>query len=124
MSDGFTAVYCGTAGCPHTRAPDPAAYSIVEALQAIVRSRPHAVLVCAPCITPGFCGQSSTASGVGALVLVQPCDVDRRPDGPAVLAGPLHERSDLEELCSWLADGPSVSIPLHLDATAPVWSEL
>jgi hypothetical protein len=36
------------------------------------------------------------------LVVVQPCDVQRRPIGPAVRVGPLRSRADVTELVLWL----------------------
>lgn len=36
------------------------------------------------------------------LVVVQPCDTQRRPVGPVVRVGPLRSREDVAELVEWL----------------------
>lgn len=106
---GFTAVYCGAPDCPSATGGGPA---VTDDLRAAIRKSPHGVLVRSGCLRPFGC------TGAGALVVVQPCDEDRTARGPAVVAGPLHERADVAELCDWLVNGISDGRPLpsHLHA--------
>lgn len=118
MSDptGFTAAYCGDPQCP-AGASGQDTSTVGPALAATVRRCPHGVLVRAGCLHAGGCGDRE--AGAGALVVVQPCDTGRRPRGPAVLAGPLHEHADVEELCVWLSAGLPAGepLPVHLRPT-------
>ena len=55
----------------------------------------------------------------GAYLLVQPCDVDRRPSGTAIGVGPVLTDADADAAAEWLAFGdldPALLAPrLRLD---------
>lgn len=109
---GFTAAYCGRDACAcSTNGVDDG--DVVEALRSTVRTCPHGVLVSVDCMVEG-CERGAT--GPGRYVLVQPCDTRRRPVGEAVVAGPLHERDDVDQLCHWLRHGVDRPCPAHLRA--------
>lgn len=104
---GFTAVLCGAGGCGfRTDSAGPAdateADRTAEMLRAVVRSSRHGVLVSTGCLLgPTTCRLRTAAP----LVLVQPCDAERRPMGPAVHVGPLRSAADVRELECWLRRG-------------------
>ncbi|HEY2224535.1 hypothetical protein [Actinomycetospora sp.] len=106
---GVTVVACGVHGCPHASAsPDGSD----DELRAAIRETPHGVLVRSGCLQ----GCSTETSSAGATVLVQPCDVHRRPSGPTLVVGPLHEQADVAECCAWLRAGAPAPAPAHLVA--------
>lgn len=106
---GVTVVACGVDGCPHAAA---APQGCDDELRVAVRETPHGMLVRTGCLQ----GCSSTTSSAGATLLVQPCDVHRRPSGPALVVGPLHEAADVAECCAWLRAGAPSPAPSHLVA--------
>lgn len=106
---GVTVVRCGARACPHTAA-GPAGWD--AELRATVRATPHAILVAVTCVLGGHCTGTAAA---GPHVVVQPCDVERRPCGPAALLGPVHEPADVGELCAWVGDAAAPA-PSHLVA--------
>src|SRR5690349_4003998 len=93
--DGFTVVVCQADPCC-------AGLALIPALRGVVRASPHGVLISSGCtLGPLTC----RTRGGGAVVLVQPCDVGRRPVGAAVHVGPLRTRSDVADLVAWLRAG-------------------
>lgn len=103
-STGFTVVVCQTERCS-------TALALMPALRAVVRSARHGVLISTGCTLGPLTCRSRAA---GAVVLVQPCDLDRRPTAPAVHVGPLRTRSDVADLVAWLRTG-------ELDPTDLPW---
>jgi hypothetical protein len=109
---GFTAVFCRSSGCGSgDRAT--VAVDLFTALRDAVRESRNGVLVSAGCLLgPSICGARATAP----VVLVQPCDAERRPVGAAVPVGPLRTAADVETLTGWLRTGsldPAL-LPAHL----------
>ncbi|HEX4291377.1 MAG TPA: hypothetical protein VH021_20805 [Trebonia sp.] len=41
----------------------------------------------------------------GAYLLVQPCDLDRKPQGVAIGVGPVLSDADVDAVAEWLAGG-------------------
>jgi len=99
----YTVVVC--AAC----APDGGSATL-DALRATVRRSPHGMLITAGCPwTRHSCGGSHPG---GVTVVVQPCNVDRRPDGPARRLGPVGA-GDVRAVCRWLERG-DWDAPLHV----------
>ncbi|MDL5156985.1 hypothetical protein [Actinomycetospora termitidis] len=107
--NGVTVVACGVEACPHAAA---APHDCDDELRAAIRATPHGVLVRSGCLQ----GCSTATTSAGATVLVQPCDTHRRPVGPALVVGPLHEPADVAECCAWLRAGAPAPAPSHLVA--------
>lgn len=118
---GFTAFLCVAPGCGHGDSGSSAAATLA-ALRSVVAAGRHGVLVCTGCLPgAGFCAARATAP----IVLVQPCDIDRRPTTSAVLVGPLRTDTDIETLAAWLRRGcldpgrlPGHLLDVHRRATA------
>ncbi|MHA6793470.1 hypothetical protein ACVGVM_08100 [Pseudonocardia bannensis] len=110
VTAGFTVVACTADGCRAT----PAETSRTgEMLREVVRASRHGVLVSTGCLLGATtCRLRPSAP----LVLVQPCDADRRPTRPAVRIGPLRTAADVAALERWLRSGrydPAL-LPAHL----------
>ncbi|WP_300013934.1 hypothetical protein [Pseudonocardia sp.] len=108
---GYTALACVAPGCgladPATVGP-----ALVEALRRAVRASGHGVLVSAGCPFAGACGPRAVAP----VVVVQPCDDERRPTSCALTVGPLRTEADVEAFTAWLRAGdldPRL-LPAHL----------
>ncbi|MEU0495722.1 hypothetical protein [Mycobacterium sp. NPDC006124] len=91
----FTVVVCAVC-------PSDGSSATLEALRATVRRCPHGMLVTTDCLV----GRSRcTGPGADAItVVVQPCGVDRRPEGPVRRLGPVGPR-DVRAVCRWLEAG-------------------
>ena len=91
----FTVIVC-TACTPEGRSPT------LEALKATVRRCPHGMLVTTDCLVAH---QGCAGPGPDAVtVVVQPCGVDRRPDGPVRRVGPVGPQG-IRAVCRWLEAG-------------------
>lgn len=109
---GFTAFLCAASRCGVGDAGSTAAHT-VAVLRSAVRESRHGVLVSTGCLLGAVtCRLRATAP----IVLVQPCDADRRPTACALLIGPLRTAADVEALGRWLRDrrlDPGL-LPVHL----------
>ncbi|MDI2030315.1 hypothetical protein QFW96_16920 [Saccharopolyspora sp. TS4A08] len=110
---GFTAVVCDDC-----REQLP----VLDALRESVSRTPHGVLVSAPCqLGSLWCRTRAQTSGDGTVVLVQPCDLKRRPTGPVIPVGPLRDRADLAALTGWMTSTPlsADTLPARLRTRTP-----
>lgn len=108
---GFTALSCVSARCG---VGDPATVGaeVVDALRTIVRASSHGVLVSAGCLL----GTACASRAVAPVVVVQPCDEERRPVSGAVAVGPLRTTADVAVFATWLRAGDLDArlLPPHL----------
>lgn len=96
----------------------------MAALRECVRGGTHSVLVEAGCLCGCFtCG----SRGTGAVLVVQPCDGELEPCGPATYVGPLTGYDDVVAVRQALSGGlfdvgrlPSRLLALHRRAGAAV----
>lgn len=105
--DGFTVVRCAACTQMPSGFDDGAAALpgvdevLVEGLRAVVRDSGHGVLVSGGCPLGAGCATREP----GMVLLVQPCDTDRTPTGPVVVAGPVRSTDDVRAVTAWLACG-------------------
>ena len=97
MSDEpFNAVVCQAGPC--TRAATP----LLRHLGAATRRCPHGVLISTGCVLRAARCLSAPAHDSGAYLVVQPCDLDRRPRGSAIGIGPVVTEEDAFAVADWL----------------------
>jgi hypothetical protein len=95
----FSAVVCRAGPC----AGAPA--SLLRLLGTATRSCPHGVLVSTGCVLRAPRCLRAPGHDSGAYLLVQPCDLDRRPRGVAIGIGPVLTAADAAAVADWLAEG-------------------
>jgi hypothetical protein len=109
---GFTAVLCAAPGCGVGDPGSTAAHAGAVLGAAVAASR-HGVLVSTGCLLgAGACRLRPAAP----VVLVQPCDAERRPTACVLRVGPLRTAADVDALGRWLRVGrldPAL-LPAHL----------
>lgn len=100
MSDEpFNAVVCRAGPCAGAAAP------LLRHLGAATRRCPHGVLISAGCLLRASRCLRAPAHDSGAYLFVQPCDLDRRPQGAAIGIGPVLTAADAAAVADWLAGG-------------------
>ena len=93
----FTVVFC--ARCPADSDPE-----LLDTLRATIRRCPYGMLISADCVRgPLSCAAHPRATG--AMLVVQPCTVDRRPSASAHWIGPIADVTDIATVCTWLEQG-------------------
>lgn len=97
----FTAALCRAAPCLHGEAGT----GLRARLAATVRRSPHGVLVSTGCLLRSNRCRAPATHDSGSYLVVQPCDTDRRPRGPAIALGPILGRADADAVAVWLATG-------------------
>ncbi|WP_252436960.1 hypothetical protein [Pseudonocardia humida] len=94
---GYTVVACAAVPCRDGTADD-----LRGALRDSVARSARGVLVVAGCtMGPTGCRLRQP----GAVVVVQPCDAERRPVGAAVRIGPVRTAHDVTVVRDWLGAG-------------------
>lgn len=98
---GYTALSCIAGRCG-TGDAATVGDAVAAELRAVVRSSEQGVLVSAGCLLGGaVCAERPVAP----VVVVQPCDAERRPTAHALAVGPLRTSADVAALGAWLRAG-------------------
>lgn len=93
----FTVVFC--TGCAAESDSE-----LVYRLRATIRRCPYGMLVNAGCVrSPLSCAAHPRTTG--AMLVVQPCTFDRRPNASAHWIGPIADVADIATVCTWLEQG-------------------
>jgi hypothetical protein len=95
----FTAVICQAGPCTRN------GRRLLEHLRAATRRCPHGVLIRTGCLLRAPRCQTAPDHDSGTYLLVQPCDQDRQPRGPAISIGPVLTSADAAAVANWLTDG-------------------
>jgi 2-keto-3-deoxy-6-phosphogluconate aldolase len=95
----FNAVLCRSGPCAG------AAGQLLERLRAATRRCPQGVLISAGCVLRAPRCLAAPGHDSGAYLLVQPCDLDRKPQGVAIGVGPVLSDADADAVAEWLAGG-------------------
>ncbi|MET0704053.1 MAG: hypothetical protein ABWY93_30775 [Mycobacterium sp.] len=77
---------------------------MLDALRRSIRRCPHGMLVNAGCLR-GHAGCGAHPSRAGVVMVLQPCGIDRRPDGPAHWLGPIDDTADIAIVQDWVERG-------------------
>ena len=94
----FNAVVCQSGPCAGT------AGQLLERLRAATRRCPQGVLISTGCLLRAPRCQAPGHDS-GAYLLVQPCDLDRQPQGVAIGVGPVLGDADADVVAEWLVGG-------------------
>jgi hypothetical protein len=95
----FNAIVCRADPCATAAAP------LLRFLGAATRRCPNGVLISTGCVLRAARCLHVPAHDSGAYLLVQPCDLDRRPQGIAIGIGPVLTEADACAVADWLAGG-------------------
>ena len=95
----FNAVVCRAGPCAGAAAP------LLRHLGAATRRCPPGVLISAGCVLRASRCLRAPGHDSGAYALVQPCDLDRQPQGTAIGIGPVLSDADAAAVADWLAGG-------------------
>ncbi|MHA6628705.1 hypothetical protein ACU61A_24970 [Pseudonocardia sichuanensis] len=94
FAPGYTAVLCAAAPCRTETFGET-----TTTLRECVRTSRHGVLVTSGCTLGAL---SCRLRPPGPLLVVQPCDDERRPLGPAVRIGPVIRPDDISSIEGWI----------------------
>ena len=99
----------------------PLGTAVLEQLRISVRRSAHGILVSTGCLLGEFTCLVRGNNLGGAVLMLQPCSIDRVARGAARWIGPIANATDLRTVCAWLERGQweSDQLPdrLRLDLT-------
>lgn len=77
---------------------------LLQVLRESIRRCPHGVLVSTECLL-GQVMCATRPANRGAILLLQPCSVDRIPTSAAHWIGPINSMTDMYVACDWISAG-------------------
>lgn len=104
----FTLILCTACTADRTEAA-------MRAVRATIRRCDHGVLVTTGCML----GVKACAASGGLTMVLQPCTIDRRPDGPARWLGSIDGAKDVRGVCRWVELGDWDTPPPGCRPSAP-----
>lgn len=104
----FTLILCTACG-------DDRGAAALDGVRATIRRCDHGVLVTTGCML----GTKACTSGGGVTMVLQPCTIDRRPDGPPRWLGAIDGARDVRAVCRWVERGDWDSPPPGCRPSAP-----
>lgn len=95
----FNAIVCLSGPCADS------GQRLLQRLRAAIRRCPQGVLISTGCLLRAPRCRTAPGHDSGAYLLIQPCDLARRPRGVAIIIGPVLTNADADAVAEWLADG-------------------
>ncbi|HZC89588.1 MAG TPA: hypothetical protein VE400_02765 [Mycobacterium sp.] len=77
---------------------------LMNLLGNVIRRCPHGMLVTTECLL-GQITCATRPAREGAMLLLQPCSIDRTPSAPVQWLGPITDLADARLICAWIGRG-------------------
>jgi hypothetical protein len=106
----FTVAICAACGAQSTP-------QLLQMLRNVIRRCPHGMLVMTECLV-GQLTCATRSAHQGAMLVLQPCSIERTPTAPTQWLGPIADVADARLICQWIARGDwdCRELPPHLRA--------
>ena len=79
--------------------------AVLEQLKNTVKRCDQGMLVTTGCVLGELACLGRGDNNAGAILILQPCTIDRAARGSAMWIGPICDTTDVRIVCAWLAKG-------------------